>query len=383
MQRGEPGSGKLWHGQEAPSIHHQGRVFPSQSRKAPEVSCERLASTVRMPCTLCSTIRGACRRGQGTASLLWAYLAWKSAGLGQTVGCMAWGAALMALMGVFFLTATPLFSVLGGWGGQGWLSRALGMLQLAACSLPALPQRMVLAAHSITQHPLPQVPLPSPRVGGTNSGGPADPPLHSPVPSLSPCQSSPSQDGWPRTRSPCLGALQPCTSSPCSGQPGRGTTMPAQFGAWVCRRGGHLSARKWLWRWEMGLGPGVKHRHNPPERLSPRCYWSRSPCLRLGEPGRGWVAWGRWVPPWAPLSTGMVHSRASPAPHLAPHLAGTVRVHGGLWHLQTQPDGAQFGGDVDDRGPAAAQPLLPHALRCLLQEWQKFLKQRHQRSVNT
>lgn len=136
MQRGEPGSGKLWHGQEAPSIHHQGRVFPSQSRKAPEVSCERLASTVRMPCTLCSTIRGACRRGQGTASLLWAYLAWKSAGLGQTVGCMAWGAALMALMGVFFLTATPLFSVLGGWGGAG-LAIPCTWHVAACCLLPA------------------------------------------------------------------------------------------------------------------------------------------------------------------------------------------------------------------------------------------------------
>lgn len=70
------------------------------------------------------------------------------------------------LVAGFFLTVTPLLSVLG-WGGQGWLSRALGTLQLAACSLPALPQEMVLAAHSITQHPLPQVPLPSSRVGGT------------------------------------------------------------------------------------------------------------------------------------------------------------------------------------------------------------------------
>lgn len=282
----------------------------------------------------------------------------------------------------YFSLLPPPCSPFWGRGGTG-LANPCTWHVAACCLLPACPapEDGTGSPQHHTTSPAPSAPA-LPESWG-NSGGPADPPLHSPVPSLSPCQSSPSQDGWPRTRSPCLGALQPCTSSPCSGQPGRGTTMPAQFGAWVGRSGGHLPATKWLCRWEMGLGPGVKHWHNPPERLSPRCYWSRSPCLRLGEPGRGWVAWGRWVPPWAPLSTGMVHSRASPAPQLAPHLAGTVRVHGGLWHPEAQPNGAQFGGDVDDRGPAAAQPLLPHALRCLLQEWQKFLKQRHQRSVNT
>ncbi|XP_062477221.1 LOW QUALITY PROTEIN: uncharacterized protein LOC134164963 [Pezoporus occidentalis] len=43
------------------SAGHTGRLVPSQSRKALEVSCERLASTVRMPRMLCSTISGACR----------------------------------------------------------------------------------------------------------------------------------------------------------------------------------------------------------------------------------------------------------------------------------------------------------------------------------
>lgn len=128
-----------------PSICHQGRVFPSQSRKAPEVSCERLASTVRMPCTLCSTIRGACRRGQGTVSLLWADLAWKSARLGQTGGCMAWGAALTVLMGVFFLTIPPHSLFWGGGDGtqdgrrHDTHDRAGYPMHLACCSLLPAP----------------------------------------------------------------------------------------------------------------------------------------------------------------------------------------------------------------------------------------------------
>ena len=147
------------------------------------------------------------------------------------------------------------------------------------------------------------------------------------------------------------------------------------------QEGGHFPARKWLWRWAMGLGPGLKHWHNPPERLSPGCC-----CLSVrasaweSQAGGGWPGAGgaHGLP-----SLGTVHSRASPAPPLAPHLAGTVRVHGGLQHAEAQPNGAQFGGDVDDRGPAAAQPLLPRILRCLLQERQKLLAQRHRGFVNT
>lgn len=72
----------------------------------------------------------------------------------------------------------------------------------------------------------------------------------------------------------------------------------------------------------MGLCPGVKHRHNPPEGLSPECCWSWSPCLRLGEPGRGWVAWGRWVPPWAPLHG---HGAQQSIPRLPRHLTLLAR----------------------------------------------------------
>lgn len=44
-------------GQESP---HQGRLFPSRSRNTAVVACERPASTLRMPCKLHSTVRGAC-----------------------------------------------------------------------------------------------------------------------------------------------------------------------------------------------------------------------------------------------------------------------------------------------------------------------------------
>lgn len=67
-----------------------------------------------------------------------------------------------------------------------------------------------------------------------------------------------------------------------------------------------------------------------------------------------------------------------PSPNLPPppHLAGTVWVHGGLQHTKTQPDGAHFGRHIDDGSPAAAQPLRPRILRCLLQERQELLAER-------
>lgn len=157
---------KRCHPSVRPSVRHQGRRFPSQSRKAPEVSCERLASTVRMPRTLRSTVRGACRRGQGAASLPWAATSTESSRAWADRRVRGLGSSTQgAHMGIFPHCCRPCSLC---WvGGQGWLSCALGKLQLAACSLPAPPQEMVPAAHSIRQHPLPQVPLPSLRGGGT------------------------------------------------------------------------------------------------------------------------------------------------------------------------------------------------------------------------
>lgn len=63
------------------------------------------------------------------------------------------GNSIHAARGILFLTAMPLFSSLG-WGYRaGYHINILSMLQLAAFSLPALLQKMVLAAHSITQDP--------------------------------------------------------------------------------------------------------------------------------------------------------------------------------------------------------------------------------------
>lgn len=92
---------------------------------------------------------------------------------------------------------------------------------------------------------------------------------------------------------------------------------------------------------------------------------------RLEMGGLGQVGGSHELPPW------------SPEPPPAPHLAGTVRVHGDLQHPEAQPDGAHFGGHVDDRGPAAAQPCLLRTFCRLLQQRQEFLTQGHPRSVNT
>lgn len=110
----------------------------------------------------------------------------------------------------------------------------------------------------------------------------------------------------------------------------------------------------------MGLGPGTNHQYDLPEGLSPSCCCSGL-CASAWENQAGVGGWGRGCPMGSLPSMGTVPGTASPTPPLAPHLAGPVRVHGGLWQPEAQPDGAQFGGDVDDSGPAAAQTLLPLA----------------------
>lgn len=52
----------------------------------------------------------------------------------------------------------------------------------------------------------------------------------------------------------------------------------------------HFPGRKWLYRWEMGPGPGTKHQHDLLERLTPGCCCP-GPCASTWEnqAGGGWL----------------------------------------------------------------------------------------------
>lgn len=152
MQSGVPASRGCSMGERHhPFVHHQGRLFPSQSRKAPELSCERLASTVRMPLTLCSTVSSACRKGQWavTEQLLGREHAQ------EQHPCCSWG----------------YFSLLPHLCSPAWVGDA-GLATISTysvcCSL--LPAPCLLCSRRwswqpTASHKIPQVPLLSPRHG--------------------------------------------------------------------------------------------------------------------------------------------------------------------------------------------------------------------------
>lgn len=66
------------------------------------------------------------------------------------------------------------------------------------------------------------------------------------------------------------------------------------------------------------------------------------------------------------------HSQISPRPLTLLARYGYM----GASSTPRQPDGAHFGRHIDDGSPAAAQPLRPRILRCLLQERQELLAER-------